>query len=64
MTKQAETKQYLSITESPSNFEDLDKMTINELLTNINHEDAKVHVAVKKAIPQIEKLINQIHVRM
>ncbi len=64
MTKQAETKQYLSITESPSNFEDLDKMTINELLTNINHEDAKVHVAVKKAIPQIENLINQIHVRM
>ncbi|MDM8003464.1 MAG: N-acetylmuramic acid 6-phosphate etherase [Bacteroidota bacterium] len=64
MTKQAETKQYLSITESPSNFEDLDKMTINELLTNINHEDAKVHVAVKKAIPQIEKLVNQIHVRM
>ncbi|MDM8004026.1 MAG: N-acetylmuramic acid 6-phosphate etherase [Bacteroidota bacterium] len=64
MTKQAETKQYLSITESPSNFEDLDKMTINELLTNINHEDAKVHVAVKKAIPQIENLVNQIHVRM
>ncbi|MCU0457686.1 MAG: N-acetylmuramic acid 6-phosphate etherase [Bacteroidales bacterium] len=64
MTRQAETKQDLSITESPSNFEDLDKMTVNELLTNINHEDAKVHVAVRKAIPEIEKLINQVLVRM
>lgn len=64
MIRQAEKKQDLSITESPSNFEDLDKMTVNELLTNINHEDAKVHVAVKKALPDIEKLVNQIHVRM
>jgi len=64
MIRQAEKKQDLSITESPSNFEDLDKMTVNELLTNINHEDAKVHVAVKNAIPDIENLVNQIHVRM
>jgi N-acetylmuramic acid 6-phosphate etherase len=64
MIKQANTKNDISITELPSNFEDLDKMTVNELLTNINHEDAKVHVAVKKALPQIEKLINQILVRM
>lgn len=64
MTRQAETKQDLSITELPSNFEDLDKMTVNELLTNINHEDAKVHVAVRKALPEIEKLINQVLVRM
>jgi N-acetylmuramic acid 6-phosphate etherase len=64
MTKLAETKHDLSITELPSNFEDLDKMTVNELLTNINHEDAKVHIAVKKAIPEIENLINQILVRM
>jgi len=64
MTKLAETKHDLSITELPSNFEDLDKMTVIELLTNINHEDAKVHIAVKKAIPEIENLINQILVRM
>ncbi len=64
MSRQAETKQDLSITELPSNFEDLDKMTVNELLTNINHEDAKVHLAVRKALPEIEKLINQILVRM
>jgi N-acetylmuramic acid 6-phosphate etherase len=48
MSKQAVIKQDLSITESPSNFNDLDKMTVNELLTNINHEDAKVHLAVGK----------------
>ncbi|MBG0859474.1 MAG: N-acetylmuramic acid 6-phosphate etherase [Bacteroidales bacterium] len=56
--------QKLSITESSSNFENLDKMTVKELLTNISHEDSKVHLAVRKAIPQIEKLINRIVVRM
>ncbi|MCK7533357.1 MAG: hypothetical protein MZV63_21160 [Marinilabiliales bacterium] len=64
MSKQTYTKQSLSITESPSNFENLDKMSVSELLTNINHEDAKVHLAVGEAIPQIETLINQILVRM
>jgi N-acetylmuramic acid 6-phosphate etherase len=49
MSKQAYTKHDISITELPSNFEDLDKMAVNELLANINHEDAKVHVAVRKA---------------
>jgi N-acetylmuramic acid 6-phosphate etherase len=58
------TRHQLSITESPSNFEDLDTMTINELLTNINQEDAKVHLAVRQAIPQIETLISQIYGRM
>jgi N-acetylmuramic acid 6-phosphate etherase len=57
-------REKLSITESSSNFEDLDKMTVKELLTNINHEDSKVHLAVRKAIPQIEKLISKIVLRM
>ena len=56
--------QKISITESSSNFENLDKMTVKELLTNINQEDSKVHLAVRKAIPQIEKLITGIIVRM
>ena len=50
-------KRKTSITESPSNFDNLDKMSIEELLTNINEEDSKVHIAVKEAIPQIEMLI-------
>ncbi len=53
-----------SITESPSNFDNLDKMSIDELLTNINEEDSKVHIAVKQALPQIKNLVEQIEVRM
>jgi len=57
-------REKLSITESSSNFENLDKMTVKELLININHEDSKVHIAVRKAIPQIEKLISKIVLKM
>jgi N-acetylmuramic acid 6-phosphate etherase len=64
MTKPSEKVEKLSITESSSNFENLDKMSVQELLTNINHEDSKVHLAVQKAIPQIEKLISKIVTRM
>jgi len=67
MTKKMGTekeKTILSITESSSNFDNLEKMTVNELLTNINYEDSKVHSAVKKAIPQIEELISRIVSRM
>jgi N-acetylmuramic acid 6-phosphate etherase len=64
MPKAADAFQNISITESSSNFENLDKMSVLELLTNINHEDSKVHIAVHKAIPQIEKLISRIVTRM
>lgn len=56
--------QKISITESPSNFDNLEKMSVHELLANINREDAKVHIAVKEAIPQVERLIEQIVPRM
>jgi N-acetylmuramic acid 6-phosphate etherase len=45
------------ITEQPSHYRHLEKMTITELLININKEDTVVPAAVKKAIPQIEKLV-------
>lgn len=45
------------ITEQPSGYRHLEKMTINDLLKNINQEDRIVPVAVEKAIPQIEKLV-------
>ena len=54
----------LSITEHPSNFDNLEKMSISDLLVNINKEDSKVHLAVKKSIPQIEKLVDGIVERM
>jgi N-acetylmuramic acid 6-phosphate etherase len=48
----------LSITESSSRFDNLDEMSVRELLQAINTEDKSVPVAVEKAIPQIEKLVN------
>ena len=51
MGKHDYSKQALSITESPSNFDNLERMTVNELLTNINKEDSKVHLAVRKRSP-------------
>lgn len=62
--KSTDTTEKISITESSSNFENLDRMTVSELLVNINHEDSKVHIAVRKAIPQIEKLVSKIVTRM
>ncbi len=53
-----------SITESESNYDHLEQMTVSEILTNINHEDGKVAEAVRKAIPQVEALVNAIFPRM
>jgi N-acetylmuramic acid 6-phosphate etherase len=64
MSKSNYPKSTVSITESSSNFEDLDKMSVHELLFNINQEDSKVHLAVREAIPQIENLVNRIVKRM
>ncbi len=52
------------ITEQPSKYQDLEKMSVRELIEGINREDSYVHKAVRKALPQIEKLIEQIIVRM
>ncbi len=43
-------------TEKDSIYKDLDKMSVTEILENINREDQTVPQAVKKSIPQIEKL--------
>ena len=43
-------------TEKDSNYNDLEKMSVREILENINKEDKNVTIAVEKAIPQIEKL--------
>jgi N-acetylmuramic acid 6-phosphate etherase len=44
-------------TESNSSYNFLEKMSVNDLLLNINKEDKKVAQAIEKAIPQIEKLV-------
>ena len=43
----------MSVTESDSRYNDLEKKSIRELLTAINTEDQTVPLAVKEAIPQI-----------
>jgi len=51
---------FIKTTEQSSNFNDLEKMSVHELLTNINLEDQTVAIAVHKVIPGIEKLVNKI----
>ncbi len=64
MKSKVDIKPRLSITESPSNFDNLENMPVHELLTNINSEDSKVHQAVKEALQQIEALVGMIVPRM
>ncbi|MBP7557277.1 MAG: N-acetylmuramic acid 6-phosphate etherase [Chitinophagaceae bacterium] len=52
------------ITEQSSQYHHLEKMSIAELLTNINKEDQVVPSAVQKAIPQIEKLVEAVSDKM
>lgn len=52
------------ITEQSSLYDNLDKMTINELLTSINLEDQKVALAVKQTIPQIEAFVSALVPKM
>jgi N-acetylmuramic acid 6-phosphate etherase len=47
-------------TESDSKYTSLDKMSVKELLININNEDKTVPDAIEKVIPKIEKLVNTI----
>ncbi len=48
------------ITEQPSIYRHLEKMSIEELTANINKEDQKVAVAIKVALPQINAVIQKI----
>ncbi|CAL2079410.1 N-acetylmuramic acid 6-phosphate etherase [Tenacibaculum sp. 190524A02b] len=55
---------FIKTTEQDSRYNDLEKMTLSELLNNINKEDQTVPLAVEKAIPQIEKLVEQIVLKL
>lgn len=54
----------MNITESDSLYDNLEKMSVMELLENIHREDEKVIGAVEKAIPQIARLVTAIAGRM
>jgi N-acetylmuramic acid 6-phosphate etherase len=54
----------MSTTESTSNYKHLDKMSVMELLAGINDEDFNVPAAIKKQLPQIEKLVSVVVEKM
>jgi N-acetylmuramic acid 6-phosphate etherase len=55
---------FTKTTEQDSNYDHLEQMTVIELLTNINNEDKSVPLAVEKAIPHIEQLVEQIVLKL
>ena len=55
---------FQKITESESLYDNLDQMSVRELLEGINNEDRKVAIAVGREIPKIEKLVTRIVERM
>jgi N-acetylmuramic acid 6-phosphate etherase len=50
----------LKTTEQDSKYNHLEKMSLPDLLININNEDKSVPIAVEKSLPQIQKLTEQI----
>ena len=55
---------FTKTTEQSSKYEHLEKMSVIELLSNINQEDKTVPFAVEKALPQIEILVAEIVTKM
>ncbi|WP_439131626.1 N-acetylmuramic acid 6-phosphate etherase [Polaribacter sp.] len=51
---------FTKTTELDSKYNHLEKMTVAELLININNEDRTVPIAVEKALPEIENLTTKI----
>lgn len=54
----------VKITEQPSHFENLESMSVMEILQHINEEDAIVAEAVRQVIPQVQALVEAIVPRM
>jgi N-acetylmuramic acid 6-phosphate etherase len=51
-------------TEAASHYNNLERMSVAELLSAMNAEDRKVPIAVEKATPQIEAFVNAAYERM
>ncbi len=54
----------MNITESSSHYQQLESLSTQEILFNINNEDKTVPIAVEKAIPQIENLVKVVVQKM
>lgn len=55
---------FIKITEADSLYNDLEHMSITEILSDINKEDQTVALAVKKVIPDIAKAIQRIIIKL
>lgn len=55
---------FKKITEQPSPYRHLEKMSVEEILTNINHEDKTVPHAIEKVLPDIKKLTEAVSDKM
>ena len=51
---------FTKTTEESSKYNHLEKMSISEIVTNINSEDKSIPLAIEKVIPEIEKLIQKV----
>ncbi len=51
---------FTKTTEQSSKYNHLEKMSVSELLQNINNEDKTVAFSVEKALPQVERLVVQV----
>jgi N-acetylmuramic acid 6-phosphate etherase len=56
--KKDDMDEFVKVTEQPSGYRHLERMSVLDLLTNINNEDKTVPAAVARAIPQVEKLVS------
>ncbi len=56
--------EFIKVTEQDSPYRDLQKMSVSDLLENINREDQRVPLAVQAVLPEIEKLVSAIVDRM
>src|SRR5665647_3304065 len=55
---------FTKITEQSSHYHHLEKMSVAEIISNINKEDFQVAGAVENALPEIEKLISVVSEKM
>jgi N-acetylmuramic acid 6-phosphate etherase len=55
---------FTKVTEQPSEYRHLEKMSVGEIIKNINKEDFLVAPAVQKALPEIEELIKAVSEKM
>lgn len=55
---------FIKTTELPSNYQNLEQMSVKDIIHNINNEDKTVAFAVEKALPHIEIMVEVIVEKM